>query len=319
MASKSLPSSRRAGPRGFPRCAHHRSPGTQGTFVRAGLLAAPPPRAPPRAGAPARAAAGTPGASFLQPQAGDWRASSGTAGRPRGSAKILGRRPNRALGSGRVGRGALEFKPSQRLGREEPEGQARRPAPGAGGAGRPGCGSGDLAPPPPGRRRAGPRYLGVAGRSRPRPGPPRPGRPDLPSSSAEAPGAPAARPGGRAPAPARRLAEPRPLARRRLCVPGAGRTTDTTSVLFSRSSSLFQSHPGVQRATCPWSPEKTTCLFKNGRVPRRPAAAPPSPLPLSAPPPEMAPGPRPQPGHDRETGVPVGARPPSTGRRSVCG
>lgn len=56
-------------------------PGTQDTFVRAGLLAAPPPRAPPPAGAPARAAAGTPGASFLQPQAGDWRVSGGQAKR----------------------------------------------------------------------------------------------------------------------------------------------------------------------------------------------------------------------------------------------
>lgn len=42
-----------------------------------------------------------------------------------------------------------------------------------GGAGRPGCCSGDPAPPPPGRRRAraGPRYLGVAVPSRPRPAP----------------------------------------------------------------------------------------------------------------------------------------------------
>lgn len=75
-------------------------------------------------------------------------------------------------------------------------------------------------------------------------------------------------------APARRAETPR--ARLPLCLWVWAK--DTTSVLFSRSSSRFKSHPGVQRGRGPWSPEKTTCLFKNKRVPRRPAAASPFPF-----------------------------------------
>lgn len=118
----------------------------------------------------------------------------------------------------------------------------------------------------------------VSGCGRPRPAPARPGRLDLPSSSAEVPGAPAAGPGGRAAECARRLAEPRPPARACLCVSGSGRMTPRrfcfpVRVPFSSPTLAFS---GADR--CPGSPEKTTCLFQNKRVPRRPAAASPCPF-----------------------------------------